>query len=422
MAAPPAAAPAVPPCAAPADGPLGAPPLGVCAAAPAAASAPGSPSISSSVPAMPSASSSESTAGSTASWWRKKSIAAQRPAGSADVGKGDGAAERQAGSAAVGNRNATPASHAAAANKLQDAVSLCSCRPTQQHTHTCHSQRRVGKHGAPLLQAGIALKVVQAAGSQLMPVGIPVQHRHLGIPAGMVGGAKTTVNVSEAVGRPCPTLGMVHCRHGSAAAWPANRHPPSCTTSKANTCLKVSSRASLWPGARPRSTATLSATPNSWQLESSSKDMPASLPPPVLPTAAAAGVAGAVAAAAALPNIRAVYTSSWLLRRTTKSGWHAALPPHCAAGGPCVSHAAAHCVTAVGGCTCNRAARQSCEQCDRCAAVAANAAANAAAAHLGANRRLLLRHRGGTQRRCVIGSSVESSEASRDESQLRWAT
>lgn len=187
MAAPPAAAPAVPPCAAPADGPLGAPPLGVRAAAPAAASAPGSPSSSSSVPEMPSASSSESTAGSTASWWRKKSTAAQRPAGSADVGKGDGAAERQAGSAAGGKRNATPASDAAAADKLQDSVSLCSCRPTQRRMPTCDRQRRVGKHGAPFLQAGISLKVVQAAGRQLMPVGIPVHHRHLGVPAGMVG-------------------------------------------------------------------------------------------------------------------------------------------------------------------------------------------------------------------------------------------
>ena len=48
---------------------------------------------------------------------------------------------------------------------------------------TCDCQRRLGEHLPPLLQGGISLKVVQAAGGQLPAPRIPVQHRQLGIPA-----------------------------------------------------------------------------------------------------------------------------------------------------------------------------------------------------------------------------------------------
>lgn len=104
--------------------------------------------------------------------------------------------------------------------------------------------------------------------------------------------------------------------------------------------LNVSSRASRCPAPRPRSTATLSTTPNSWLLASTSREAPGAGPSPP----------------ASWPGVlRTACTSSWVLRTTTRSGRAAAegpppAPPFCGSGR--VSHAAAQCVTAVGGCTC----------------------------------------------------------------------
>lgn len=343
----------VPPCAAPADGPrLPAAVAGAWAAASAAAAAPGRPSSSSSVPAIPSASSSESTAGSTASWWRKKSTAAQRPPGSAGWGArpvvhahvcwfSDAqpvvgarckhmllpeAALRQQDGALLHSRT-PPAPPVTASggygNSVRPAFRLASpskkCRllgassfreASQCSTDSLASLQAVGTMWAWCCGNDVAWCCGRAGRGQ-------------------------PVAASRASGRQAQLIHRSICWTAAPAAHYTPLAPLPQTT--ACTRLKVSSSASRWPGARPRSTATLSANPNSWQLVSSSSDTPAS-PPDAPPAAAAAGVVGTAPPA----TVRTENTSSWLVRRTTKSGWHAAAAPPGLAGGGRVSHAAAH--------------------------------------------------------------------------------
>jgi hypothetical protein len=99
-----------------------------------------------------------------------------------------------------------------------------------------------------------------------------------------------------------------------------------CSSSSAH--LNVSSTASRCPGALPRSTATLSTTPNSWQLNTSCR-----------------------CCVEAVLQCRE-NSSNWVLRTTTRSGsglLSAPPPTDAALGRHLVSHAALQCVTAVGG-------------------------------------------------------------------------
>lgn len=164
---------------------------------------------------------------------------------------------------------------------------------------TCDCQRRLGEHLPPLLQGGISLKVVQAAGGQIPAPRIPVQHRQLGIPApqshcsansGSIGrgldvqrqwrpGARHRLMAGQGSDGPDASPGLQRRagrRRRAGGAGGSN--------------LNVSSSASRCPGALARSTAMLSTTPNRWVLASSSS-------PPAAATAAVVDAGDGAAAA-----------------------------------------------------------------------------------------------------------------------------
>lgn len=81
------------------------------------------------------------------------------------------------------SRGGTLQAHAAPGSRTATAR-WCAAAQSYTTRPTCDRQRRVREQRAAGLQAGISLKKVQAAVRQLVPGGIPVQHRQLGVPAG----------------------------------------------------------------------------------------------------------------------------------------------------------------------------------------------------------------------------------------------